>query len=80
VQPEFKRFCAGTAMDIISVECAPEICALVKGAPRVRALPAGLTAATSSSSSSTSTSSSSTGLSSGLGLSTSKRHHLRHTS
>ena len=41
VQNDFKEFCAETAMDIISVECAPEICTLIKGKSRVRGLPAG---------------------------------------
>lgn len=41
VQNEFKEFCAETAMDIISIECAPEACTLIKGKPRVRGLPAG---------------------------------------
>ena len=41
VRAEFKEFCADSAMDILSVECAPEVCALIKGKARVRALPAG---------------------------------------
>jgi len=41
VQNEFKEFCAQTAMDIISIECAPEACTMFKGKPRVRGLPAG---------------------------------------
>jgi len=41
VRDEFKEFCAETAMDIISIECAPEACTLFKGKPRVRGLPAG---------------------------------------
>ena len=40
VRKEFKEFCAKTAMDIISIECIPEACALVKGKPRERSLPA----------------------------------------
>ena len=39
VRKEFKEFCAKTAMDILSVECIPEACALVKGLPRERSLP-----------------------------------------
>ena len=41
IQNEFKEFCAQTSMDIISVECAPEACTLIKGKPRVRGLPSG---------------------------------------
>lgn len=39
VRKEFKEFCAKTNMDILSVECIPEACALIKGKPRERALP-----------------------------------------
>ena len=39
IRKEFKEFCAKTDMDIISVECIPEACALVKGSPRQRLLP-----------------------------------------
>jgi cephalosporin hydroxylase len=46
VQNEFKEFCAQTAMDIISIECAPEACTMFKGKPRVRGLPAGSKAKT----------------------------------
>lgn len=41
VQKEFMEFCAETDMDVISVECAPEVCTLIKGKPRTRGLPAG---------------------------------------
>ena len=41
VKQEFKEFCAQTSMDIVSVECIPEACALVKGQRRERSLPAG---------------------------------------
>ena len=39
MRKEFKEFCAKTDMDIISVECIPEACALVKGQARQRLLP-----------------------------------------
>ncbi|CAL5223917.1 g6515 [Coccomyxa viridis] len=39
VKMEFKEFCASNAMDIISIECMPEACVLVKGKPRVRMVP-----------------------------------------
>ena len=39
VRLEFKQFCAETEMDIISIECIPEACALVKGRARKRMLP-----------------------------------------
>ena len=45
IRQEFKEFCAKTDMDIISMECIPEACGLVKGSPRQRLLPAGSTAA-----------------------------------
>ena len=44
IRKEFKEFCAKTDMDIISVECIPEACALVKGSPRQRLLPSGSSA------------------------------------
>ncbi|EIE27695.1 hypothetical protein COCSUDRAFT_64337 [Coccomyxa subellipsoidea C-169] len=40
VRREFMEFCAANPMDIISVECMPEACVLVKGKPRTRGLPA----------------------------------------
>ena len=75
VQNEFKEFCAETAMDIISVECAPEACTLIKGKPRVRGLPAGSKAKTTSAFGQYPPTHHSSG--SGTGVTGSKRHHLR---
>ena len=40
IRQSFKEFCAKTDMDILSVECIPEACALIKGRTRERSLPA----------------------------------------
>lgn len=74
VQNEFKEFCAETAMDIISIECAPEACTLIKGLPRTRGLPAGSRAKSTSAFGQYPPQRSGSG--SG-GLASSKRHHLR---
>ena len=39
IRQEFKEFCAQTSMDVVSVECMPEACAIVKGISRQRLLP-----------------------------------------
>jgi hypothetical protein len=30
---QVKQFCAGQVLDVVSMDCAPEVCVLVKGLP-----------------------------------------------